>query len=204
VQAITEVLRRYGEACETLGVPRSSLRKLAAHPACPLSKSQLRDTLAAYRVYREDPTVGASRFLTPSHVAAVTSLPPADRRRLLELAEQKRLSVRELLEEAREERRRRGEKRGRPHTSRAEKAVTRFDNAVLFLEEAMELLRDAALAPELEERIAQLLDRVRGLCDSSAELLHTGPVAPRTVVGRRESRPVSIGQVYDPLKRMAV
>lgn len=74
VQAIAEVLERYRPPADPAGDRGLSLRRLAEHPRCPLSKSQLRDALEAHRVYLCEPMVRASRFLTPSHAAAVSSL----------------------------------------------------------------------------------------------------------------------------------
>lgn len=187
VHRIAAILLRYREPDQEDALPLS-LRRLAAHPDCPLSKSQLRDVLAAFRIFQEESLIRASQFLTPSHAAAVTSLEAEQRSFLLSRAEEKRWSVRELESRVREFRRGQGERRGRPPTSPGEKAVTRYDNAVLYLEEAFELLPEDVLSEETHEQIGRLLARIYALWESGmSRLAHleSAPTSGEYPVGSR-------------------
>lgn len=186
VRAIAAVLLRYREPSEEQAPPLS-LRRLAAHPDCPLSKSQLRDALAAFRIFQEEGLVRSSSFLTPSHVAVVTSLEPSDRLEVLRDAEKMRWSVRELEARVREFRRGRGERRGRPPTSPGEKAVTRYDNAVLCLEEAFELLPEEGLSEDVHDQLLRLLDRVYALWENGVTRLAVVESPPLSGEVLRES-----------------
>ena len=75
--------------------------------------------------------------------------------------------MRELAEAARALRRFKGEKRGRPPTSRAEKAITRFENALILLEEGKQLIDETNATPEEREHLARLLDRAHDLVRSA-------------------------------------
>ena len=85
-------------------VVKRSIRRLAAHPDCPLSRTRLAELIGAYNDYRANTRLRASK-LTPSHVAAVVGLVTAERKMLLDLAVAETLSVRELKQRARAVRR---------------------------------------------------------------------------------------------------
>lgn len=135
------------------------IRRLAAHPLCPLSKTRLDEILAAHRVYRDEPDVARSQ-LSPSHVAVVARCPLDERRSLLQLAATDSLGVRELKQRLRDARQGRGERRGRPPSQCAEKAYTRLENAELLVEEAVDLLGKAESLGDLDGRIEASIKRL--------------------------------------------
>jgi len=72
----------------------NSLRRLAAHPDCPLQKSALAEAVGVFIAVLEDPSLPSGGVLTPSHVASVLCLEQPARRRLLKEAETQNMSVR--------------------------------------------------------------------------------------------------------------
>jgi len=145
-----------------------SVRHLASHPACPLSKSQIHEVLAAYHVLREDDLLREQTAITPSHAAVVARLEPGLRHTLLRSVIDEGLSVRELALTARRLRRGQGERRGRPPTSELEKALTRFENATLCLEEGRQLLVGATFdKPETVDQLLSVLGKAEDLCRAS-------------------------------------
>ena len=174
VEKVADVLARYffHGSLERVGRKSGarSIRRLAAHPSCPLSKTRLNELLAAYEVARSEPLVRASQ-LTPSHVAVVARLAPQERRALLESAVRERPSVRELKLRVRAMRKNQGDRRGRPPTFPAEKAVTRLENAEIALEQAVQHLSEADSLKHMGPRIALLLDRVHDLVERADALV---------------------------------
>jgi hypothetical protein len=158
VKRVAEVLQRYAllpERSSAVGI-----RRIASHPACPLSKSQLCDLLAAHAVYRAEPLLRGS-CLTPSHAAAVAQLPVTRRRSLLQAAIDERLSVRSLRDRAREARSVVAHGRGRPKASNAARALTRMENAALALDEALSFLVLSPRLSGLERRFEHVLEELR-------------------------------------------
>lgn len=168
VHAIANVLVRIRDIFQEREGRTPSLRSLAAHPNCPLGKSQLRDALEAERVYREDVQIRESAFLTPSHVAVTASLSPDLRSQVLSLAEDQRLNVRELGEQARELRKAAGEKRGRPQTPTCRKALTQCENAVIQLDEVEALVLELPAFCASREQVCEALQHIYTL---SGEIL---------------------------------
>ncbi len=78
-----------------------SLRKLAAYPAMPLSKSSLFQSVAICERLDRLGGVHTCGHLCTSHLRAVLPLPPASQKRVLEAAEKKAWSVRTLEAEVR-------------------------------------------------------------------------------------------------------
>lgn len=165
VKRIAEVVARHffgGETARFCSEERErsfSVRRLAAHPQCPLSKSQLQEVLSAYAVYAEDEFVRSNSSLTPSHVAAVAKVPSEERKSLLQRAVLEQMSVRELTNAARVVRRLQGERRGRPPTTDVQKAMTRLENSILSLEEGLQLLEQAEVDETERVPLVRLLDR---------------------------------------------
>lgn len=153
---------------------RCSLREVANHPKCDLSKSQLHEIRLAARAYAAEQLLRESRWLSPSHAVVVASLPPIERKRLLLSAEMERLSVRQLRELARRVRRSRGERRGRPTGSGGRKAITRYDNAVLQLEEALELVAAESIDPALQKEMERRLEKIRYLYEEGWRSISQG------------------------------
>lgn len=172
VAKIADVLKRHISPGRNLegASRRPTVRQLARHPGCPLSKSQIQDVLAAAQVYDEEECVRHHVQISPSHAALVATLVPDERRTLLERVCLEGMSVRELAAEVRRVRRAHGERRGRPPTGPLEKATTRVENALLSLEEAAELLLSCQ---ELDNdtdtaRLLSALSRAEELCRCAA------------------------------------
>ena len=184
VEKIVEIISKYffagdGRELEQPSARRArSIRTLASHPSCPLSKSQLHGLLAAHRVYCSEPSVRASAFLTPSHVAVAALLDANDRPDVLKIAEERHLSVRDLAALVRDLRRRSGEKRGRPPTTCGEKAITRYENGVLCFQEGNELLDPHSVPPEVRIRLLQVLEQARSAVEHALDLVRDAEARP--------------------------
>lgn len=170
VAKVCEVIARHFLNGDVEGIHSHAvpIRRLAAHPLCPLSKTRLDEILAAHRVYRDEPDVARSQ-LSPSHVAVVARCELEERKNLLQLAASDGLGVRELKQRVRAARQGRGERRGRPPSQWAEKAYTRLENAELLVEEAVALLGKADSLGDLDERIEASLKRLSELLELGAE-----------------------------------
>lgn len=70
-----------------------------------------------------------------------------------------KMSVRELVQVVRSVRREMGEKRGRPPTSSAAKAITRIENAALFFEEGTQLMSESTPTIVERRRLTEVLER---------------------------------------------
>lgn len=128
----------------------NSIRRLAARPECPLSKSALSAAVGVYVASVHSPCVRTLGHIGASHVAAVMHLEPGERERVLKQAEAARWSVRELRQNVVSDRRANGERRGRP-TAKGEALMLKLARtSVRSLTEALEQAR--ALKTQLEKR----------------------------------------------------
>lgn len=129
-----------------------SLRRLAAHPLCPLEKSALSEVVGVYVATREDPSLLSFTSLTPSHVARVLPLETAARRRLLREAEEQQMRVRSLAERVRQVR-----EGAQPESVRQRSSGRKVFNR---MQDALSMLREARLTleslPELDDNILRL------------------------------------------------
>ena len=66
----------------------NSIRRIAEHPDCPLSRSALNEAVGVYVAVQSLHCVQTSGHITASHVAAITFLGVEQQRRWLERAEQ--------------------------------------------------------------------------------------------------------------------
>lgn len=76
-----------------------SLRKLAAHPECPLRKSALAEALAVHVFAVEEPQIRCLPGISPAHVAVALRSGPVAALELLVRASNQGWSVRELVRE---------------------------------------------------------------------------------------------------------
>jgi hypothetical protein len=123
----------------------NSVRKLADHPDCPLSRSALGQAIGTYVVVQQLPCVSTFGHITASHVAALLHLPLDAQREWLETAEQRGWSVRQLQERVTTQRRVSGERRGRPRAPAARKAMSSVRSALRALERAVGRLSELEL-----------------------------------------------------------
>src|SRR5690606_19621308 len=104
-------------------------------------RSALNDAVAVFVTIRELPS--RARELTPSHVAVLVGLEPADRLRFVERALEEALTAKQLRDEVRAFRRRGGERRGRPRHSEVRTVLSRLEVAANRVEVASKLLETA-------------------------------------------------------------
>lgn len=142
----------------------NSIRRLAESEACPFSKSALNEAVGVYIAVTETPCVRTFGQITASHVASVLQFPPAERERLLGLADRERMSVRDLRAKVVELRRAGGERRGRPCTTQQARLVTALDGATRRMAaQVAELEALGDLPPDVRQRLAQLADALSRL-----------------------------------------
>lgn len=117
----------------------NSVRRLAQHPLCPLSRSGLNQAIGislAVAALDLDQTFG---HIGPSHIAAVLHLDVDAQRQWLERARENQWSVRELKGYVTEGRRASGERRGRPRSGERAKALAALHKVVEVLESNVKL-----------------------------------------------------------------
>jgi hypothetical protein len=148
----------------------NSVRRLANCAECPLSRSALNQAIAVYAAVQARPALGLLEHIDASHITAVLPLESADQQRWLERADHERWSVRRLHEEVLADRRRQGERRGRPRASPGAKSLTRARRTLVSLELAVHELENAeldatseGLLVELGSRLVTLKARLTGL-----------------------------------------
>jgi hypothetical protein len=138
----------------------NSVRRIAEHPGCPLSRSALNEAISVYVAAQSLPCVQTSGHITASHIAAVTFLEVENQRAWLDRAERGRLSVRQLKEGIRLERHEAGERRGRPRVAAPRKLVAGVRNAVAALRRAADALSGIDLDAADTRELAALADQV--------------------------------------------
>jgi len=184
VRRVVEVLHRYfyaqkADTANSLAPNYASLRRLTAHPLCPFSKTRLAEMLNAFAAYTSESSELCAQ-LSPSHVAVVASLHPAERSSFLERAVRENLSVRNLRDLARAARREQGERRGRPPSSMIAKAVVRLENALLLLDEAAEILTVAEELSEPKNELEAILVELGCCLERNVALVHACGDWPRS------------------------
>lgn len=138
----------------------NSIRRIAEHPDCPLSRSALNEAVGVYVAVQSLPCVQTSGHITASHVAAITFLGAEQQCRWLERAEQGSWSVRQLKEHVRADRHEAGERRGRPRAARSRRLVSGLRIAVTRLRRAARELAGLDLGPDEERELAGLADEI--------------------------------------------
>ena len=104
----------------------NSLRRIAAHPDCPLSKSTLYRAVSVCVTKRTHPCVSTLKHISANHIATVAALIPEAQLEWLERASAEAWSVDQLQERLTGVRRACGDHRGRrpdPALKRAKSAV---------------------------------------------------------------------------------
>lgn len=161
----------------------NSVRRLAQHPLCPISRSGLNQAIGiflAVEALNLDQTFG---HIGSSHIAAVLHLSSEDQKRWLERAHEEGWSVRELKEHVTSDRRATGERRGRPRNGERAKAVRALRNVVRLLEEAVDAVEKADLHTGDRGELTTLLQRLAA-AEQHLALMHRIPrrseLAPST------------------------
>lgn len=155
----------------------NSIRRLAEHAECPLSRSALNDAVAVHVALQALPCVRTSGHITASHVTAVLPLSVPEQRRWLDIAHEETLSVRQLKERIIAGRREAGERRGRPRAAASERAVYGVRSAIRALRRSVRVLVSAELGAGDALVLAAL---VRDVALLQAEILafQSGPSVP--------------------------
>jgi hypothetical protein len=138
----------------------NSVRRIAEHPQCPLSRSALNEAIAVYVATQALPCVQTSGHITASHIAAVTFLEPGKQRHWLDSAEEKKWSVRQLKEQIRVQRHEEGERRGRPRVAAPRRLVSGIRGAVVTLRRVVDALSGVDLDSSDVRELADLADQV--------------------------------------------
>ncbi len=152
----------------------NSVRRLAQHPLCPLSRSGLSQAIGIFLAVESlnlDQTFG---HIGPSHIAAVLHLSPEVQKHWLERARDERLSVRELKENVTNDRRATGERRGRPRSGERAKAVTALRKVVRLLEQAIDAVETADLDRRDRGELQTLVQRLVA-AEQHLALMNRGP-----------------------------
>jgi hypothetical protein len=164
----------------------NSVRRIAQHPACPLSKSSLSEAIGVYVAVQELPFVRTSGHIGASHVAAVLRLDLEEQRSWLKRAELEHWSVRELRAEIQQHRSSAAPVRPRLHSSvvSLRRAVRAFDRAIRAIQKAEEL-SDAD-----RDKIGELSREVLVLSARLDDVEHpAAPATPHRSVQRSDARP---------------
>jgi len=170
-----------------------SLRRLAEHPALPMSASSLHRAIAIFDVVERVESSVRWSHLGPSHVRAVLPLPHERQEALLEAAEAGAWTVERLalaVREAREDLQGRTEARhrgGRPPLPRFVKTI-RALSRLADPDEALygDLDRAAHLAREERELLQAVLAKMKARCAELERALSTSanaPADPRQTAG---------------------
>jgi hypothetical protein len=138
----------------------NSVRRIAEHPDCPLSRSALNEAIGVYVAAQSLPCVQTSGHITASHIAAVTFLEVENQRAWLDRAEKQRLSVRQLKESIRLERHEAGERRGRPRVAAPRKMIAGVRSTVAALRRAVDAVSGIDLDSADTRELAALADEV--------------------------------------------
>jgi hypothetical protein len=153
----------------------NSVRRIAQHPSCPLSKSSLSEAIGVYVVVQELPFVRTSGHIGASHVAAVLRMELEEQRMWLERAELARWSVRELRAEIQSHRVQETVNGGRPRLHPSvillRRAVRAFDRAVHATLKSRDLLQlaDVDKIGELSREVLVLSARLDDLDIDAAQ-----------------------------------
>jgi hypothetical protein len=141
----------------------NSVRRLAQHPMCPLSRSALNQAIGIFVAVQAlacDQTFG---HIGPSHVAAVLHLRPHSQKHWLQRAERERWGVRELKANVTQQRRATGERRGRPPLEQRGRAESNVCRMMRSLSVALDELLEANLEPDDLQALAALAVRLAAL-----------------------------------------
>jgi hypothetical protein len=147
----------------------NSIRRLAARKDCPFCKSALNEAVAVSVAVRELPCIRTFGHIGASHVACVLSLPLEQQRDMLEMADQDRLSVRELRRRVVSARRASGERRGRRATDAAMHVLKSAETEARRLAESINRLR--AFMP-FENALSSRLRALASAVDDASSELH--------------------------------
>ncbi len=100
----------------------NSVRRLAEHPECPLSRAAINQSIGIFVIVESLPCVRTFSHIGSAHVAAVFHLDKDAQRDWLERAERGSWGVRQPRDEVTRHRRESGERRGRPKAARLDDA----------------------------------------------------------------------------------
>ncbi len=139
----------------------ASIRRLAQRGDCPLGRSALRDAVAVYVACKDLPAGAFPDQLSPSHMAAALRVGSSQRAELLQRAIACRWTVHELRVQVSVQRKKGGERRGRPRASPQRAGQTYLKNVALLLTRAGDLLDTADhIEPDVLQRLQAALGQI--------------------------------------------
>jgi hypothetical protein len=148
----------------------NSVRRLANRPGCPLSRSSLNRAVGICAAVRACPAILGLPNVGAGHIGIVLSLGAEEAEGWLRKADARGWSVRQLVEAIRTERLDKGARRGRPTTSRWQRALSASRSSLARLEDQVSTLvemradnGDPNLLAELGERLALLRATLLGI-----------------------------------------
>jgi hypothetical protein len=115
----------------------NSVRRLADHPACPLSRSGLNQAIGVHALLLEMPWVERLDRVDASHLVTVLPLSQCDRAIWLRRTQAERWSVRALRDAIRSDRNPHGSSGQRPRSFDGRRFVARSALALVCLEESI-------------------------------------------------------------------
>jgi hypothetical protein len=146
----------------------NSVRRLAAHPDCPLSRSALNQAIGVFVTIQRIPSVRTFGHIGASHIAAVSHLSVEAQHRWLEKAERHRWGVRELKEHMVAARRQSGERRGRPKSRAPHRLLSETRRLVDRLERSLTNLAQVDLEPADNAKLVALSEQLQRLAGLNA------------------------------------
>ena len=164
------------------GNKANSLRKLAAHAACPFGKSALSAAVNVYVFVTAHPAAAHIENVGPAHINNVWSLPPAVALELLSSAGREGWSVRTLAERARLRRKSQASHRGRPRATVEHRVEVLAQRTLKLVATMHELLPECkqlhanqqALVASVVTAVSLLAGNV-ALPRSRPQLVHSAP-----------------------------
>ncbi|HEX9297146.1 MAG TPA: hypothetical protein VF881_14985, partial [Polyangiaceae bacterium] len=115
----------------------NSVRRLAEHPECPLSRAAINQSIGIFVIVESLPCVRTFSHIGSAHVAAVFHLDKDAQRDWLERAERGSWGVRQPRDEVTRHRRESGERRGRPKASWNPHVLSNIRSIIGDLEQAV-------------------------------------------------------------------
>jgi len=174
-----------------------SIRRLAERPDCPFAKSALTQAVGIHVLCGKHPEARGSGRVTPTHVGKILGLEPKVAVPLLQLADERGWSVRELSVEATKIRKSLGERRGRPLAT-VDRKIARLGQRAL---EGLEQIRaELALGPTLDLKAH---DDVTTLCGAVREKLTAIEMLLQPARRPLPARAAPKGRITTGLRRIA-
>jgi hypothetical protein len=151
----------------------NAVERLVRTGNCPLSRTAIVNALGVYAVASTVPRVLSLQNIESAHISAVLALAPVEQERWLTEADARRWTVQQLRDAVRDERRRAGERRGRPRSTAERRALSATRSSLELIEASIGALTSAQLAAlepaaveELNTRIAAVRSQLGAVSEA--------------------------------------